>query len=139
MSTSMTPISFIPGHLYRRTELHKQFGGQRQGGISTPAKAPFVMLIIQAYDYPPLAQRALDAARRYVMGYARVLWLFSKQRLQDRASPLLIHIGLVGRGCSDEQCEGMKDCSFMVVWITRLNLFNRSFITQCATGVVNFV
>jgi 5-methylcytosine-specific restriction protein A len=45
MDTSVTPISFSPGHLYRRTELHKQFGGQRQGGISTPAKAPFVMLI----------------------------------------------------------------------------------------------
>src|SRR5262245_19571033 len=36
---------FIPGQLYRRRDLHLQFGGQRQGGISTPAKAPFVMLI----------------------------------------------------------------------------------------------
>jgi 5-methylcytosine-specific restriction protein A len=41
----MATVTFSPGHLYRRTELHKQFGGQRQGGISTPAKAPFVMLI----------------------------------------------------------------------------------------------
>jgi hypothetical protein len=45
MSASVTPVRFSPGHLYRRTEVHKQFGGQRQGGISTPAKAPFVMLI----------------------------------------------------------------------------------------------
>lgn len=37
--------TFVPGQLYRRTELHNQYGGQRQGGISTPAKAPFVMLI----------------------------------------------------------------------------------------------
>jgi hypothetical protein len=37
--------SFTPGRLYRRTELHDEFGGQRQGGISTPAKHPFVILI----------------------------------------------------------------------------------------------
>ena len=36
---------FVPGRLYRRRALHEQFGGQRQGGISTPAKASFVMLI----------------------------------------------------------------------------------------------
>lgn len=37
--------SFNPGQLYRRIDLHKKFGGQRQGGISTPAKTPFVMII----------------------------------------------------------------------------------------------
>jgi len=31
--------------MYRRRELHEKFGGQRQGGISTPAKAPFILLI----------------------------------------------------------------------------------------------
>lgn len=36
---------FVPGQFYRRRDVHAQFGGQRQGGISTPAKAPFVMLI----------------------------------------------------------------------------------------------
>jgi len=36
---------FIPGQMYRRRELHEKFGGQRQGGISTPAKAPFILLI----------------------------------------------------------------------------------------------
>jgi hypothetical protein len=36
---------FVPGKLYRRTELHDQFGGQRQGGISTPAKHPYIFLI----------------------------------------------------------------------------------------------
>lgn len=36
---------FVPGQLYRRRDLHEQFGSQQQGGISTPAKAPFVMLI----------------------------------------------------------------------------------------------
>jgi hypothetical protein len=37
--------SFVPGQLYRRRTLHERFGGQRQGGISTPAKASFVMLV----------------------------------------------------------------------------------------------
>src|SRR5262249_51521342 len=38
-------VAFIPGQMYRRRELHEKFGGQRQGGISTPAKAPFIFLI----------------------------------------------------------------------------------------------
>lgn len=38
-------IVFSPGQMYRRRELHEKFGGQRQGGISTPAKAPFILLI----------------------------------------------------------------------------------------------
>jgi hypothetical protein len=42
---STTSIAFNPGQLYRRRELHGQFGGQRQGGISTPVKAPLVLLI----------------------------------------------------------------------------------------------
>jgi uncharacterized membrane protein YraQ (UPF0718 family) len=39
-----TQIVFSPGRMYRRRELHEKFGGQRQGGISTPAKAPFIFL-----------------------------------------------------------------------------------------------
>ena len=38
-------VLFVPGKLYRRRDLHKEFGGQRQGEISTPAKAPFIFLI----------------------------------------------------------------------------------------------
>lgn len=38
-------VVFIPGQMYRRRELHERFGGQRQGGISTPARAPFILLI----------------------------------------------------------------------------------------------
>ena len=33
---------FVPGQLYRRRTIHEQFGVNRQGGISTPAKASFV-------------------------------------------------------------------------------------------------
>jgi hypothetical protein len=36
---------FVPGQSYRRRDLHERLGGQRQGGISTPAKEPIVMLI----------------------------------------------------------------------------------------------
>jgi 5-methylcytosine-specific restriction protein A len=35
---------FIQGHVYRRSELHNQYGGQRQGGISTPSRYPFILL-----------------------------------------------------------------------------------------------
>lgn len=36
---------FEVGRVYRRQELHQQYGGQRYGGISTPAGQPWVMLI----------------------------------------------------------------------------------------------
>jgi 5-methylcytosine-specific restriction enzyme A len=32
------------GRVYRRRELHEHFGGQRQGGISTPSKSNAVLL-----------------------------------------------------------------------------------------------
>lgn len=35
---------FVPGQIIRRRELHAKYGGQEQGGISTPAKYPFIML-----------------------------------------------------------------------------------------------
>lgn len=38
-------VVFVPGQLYRRRDLHQKYGDQRQGGISTPAKAPFILLI----------------------------------------------------------------------------------------------
>jgi 5-methylcytosine-specific restriction protein A len=40
-----TDVTFSPGQVYRRRELHERFGGQRQGGISTPAKVPVIFLI----------------------------------------------------------------------------------------------
>ncbi len=36
---------FIPGHMYRRRDLHAQYGGQRQGGISTPKRTRMIFLI----------------------------------------------------------------------------------------------
>jgi 5-methylcytosine-specific restriction protein A len=36
---------FEVGRRYRRRDLHAQFGGQQQGGISTPRDHPFIMLI----------------------------------------------------------------------------------------------
>jgi len=35
---------FVPGQRYRRRDLHERFGGQRQGGISTPGKWNFLLL-----------------------------------------------------------------------------------------------
>lgn len=36
---------FEVGRVYRRRDLHDRYGGQRQGGISTPADRPLVFLI----------------------------------------------------------------------------------------------
>jgi 5-methylcytosine-specific restriction protein A len=35
---------FVQGQVYRRRDLHQQFGGQQQGGISTPSSANIVLL-----------------------------------------------------------------------------------------------
>ena len=46
---------FIEGQLYKRAELHQLYGGQQQGGISTPRSHPLVFLITgesgAAYGY----------------------------------------------------------------------------------------
>ena len=36
---------FTEGQEYRRKDLHGQYGGQQQGGISTPSKHPIIFLI----------------------------------------------------------------------------------------------
>jgi 5-methylcytosine-specific restriction protein A len=36
---------FEQGRIYRRRDLHERFGGQRQGGISTPKEHPLVFLV----------------------------------------------------------------------------------------------
>jgi 5-methylcytosine-specific restriction enzyme A len=38
------PLDLVPGHIYRRKALHDLYGGQRQGGISTPSKHGVVFL-----------------------------------------------------------------------------------------------
>lgn len=45
----------MPGRTYRRSELHDQFGGNRQKGISSPARADFAMLFTgrgKEFGYP---------------------------------------------------------------------------------------
>lgn len=46
---------FEVGRIYRRRELHERYGGQRQGGISTPAAHPMVLVFTgesgQRYGY----------------------------------------------------------------------------------------
>ena len=41
----MEPAPFIEGAIYnRRRDIHDRFGGQRQGGVSTPSKVPFIFI-----------------------------------------------------------------------------------------------
>lgn len=35
---------FEVGEVYRRSDIHDKYGGQQQGGISTPKEYPFIML-----------------------------------------------------------------------------------------------
>ena len=46
---------FVIGSIYKRRELHEKYGGQRQGGISTPFRQNFIMLFTgktgQQYGY----------------------------------------------------------------------------------------
>lgn len=37
-------LPFIPGKIYIRRVIHEQYGGQRQGGISTPKNFPYIFL-----------------------------------------------------------------------------------------------
>lgn len=40
----MEEALFVPGQSYRRRDLHKRWGGQRQGGISTPSRNNIILL-----------------------------------------------------------------------------------------------
>ena len=40
----MEQLPFIPEQLYKRSEIHDQYGGNRQGGISPSAKFPFIFI-----------------------------------------------------------------------------------------------
>lgn len=37
-------MNLSPGQIYKRTELHELFGGQRQGGISTPSQHKVILI-----------------------------------------------------------------------------------------------
>jgi 5-methylcytosine-specific restriction protein A len=39
-------MTFQVGQTYRRRDIHRLFGGQQQGGISTPASHPFILLFM---------------------------------------------------------------------------------------------
>jgi hypothetical protein len=44
MELIMSTVDFKVGSLYKRKDIHDIYGGQRQGGISTPANYPFIFL-----------------------------------------------------------------------------------------------
>jgi 5-methylcytosine-specific restriction enzyme A len=59
---------FEQGRIYRRRDLHERFGGQRQGGISTPKYHPLIFLFTgesgEQYGYHDGWE--LDGTFRYV-------------------------------------------------------------------------
>lgn len=40
----MLKSPFIPNHIYKRTALQEEYGGNRQGGIATSAKYPYILI-----------------------------------------------------------------------------------------------
>lgn len=40
----MSQSHFIPNHLYKRSAIHDEYGGNRQGGISSSAKVPHIFI-----------------------------------------------------------------------------------------------
>jgi 5-methylcytosine-specific restriction protein A len=40
----MNLIPFIPNQLYKRSLIHDEYGGNRQGGISPSAKVPYIFI-----------------------------------------------------------------------------------------------
>ncbi len=40
----MNQSPFIPNHLYKRSAIHDEYGGNRQGGISPSAKSPYIFI-----------------------------------------------------------------------------------------------
>lgn|GEM_PF-2018883 len=39
-----SPCAFTQAQIYKRSDIQDRFGGQRQGGISTPAKSPVILI-----------------------------------------------------------------------------------------------
>ena len=44
LATSEAALHLTTGAVYRRSELHERFGGQKQGGIATPTGSPAILL-----------------------------------------------------------------------------------------------
>ncbi|HET6994533.1 MAG TPA: HNH endonuclease [Chitinophagaceae bacterium] len=40
----MDKLPFIPNHIYKRSDIHDNYGGNRQGGIAPSAKLPFIFI-----------------------------------------------------------------------------------------------
>lgn len=40
----MDKLPFIPDHIYKRSVIHDQYGGNRQGGIAPSAKQPYIFI-----------------------------------------------------------------------------------------------
>ncbi|MEX2362002.1 MAG: HNH endonuclease, partial [Balneolaceae bacterium] len=41
---ALNKLPFIPGHIYKRSQIHDQYGGSRQSGISPCAEFPYIFI-----------------------------------------------------------------------------------------------
>jgi len=62
-------LPFEVGQLVTRKDLHDQYGGQRQGGISTPAREPFMFLFTGDSGLAHGYQDSWDALRNRFLYY----------------------------------------------------------------------
>lgn len=77
---------FELGKVYRRKDLHEEFGGQEQGGIVTPRSQPLILLITGegGADYGYLDEERNDGTFLYYgEGHIRA-WESRRARPRDR-------------------------------------------------------
>jgi len=89
---------FVPRQIYRRRDLHHQFGGQQQGGVSTPARFPIILLFRGEWHTTRLSRR---------MAGERSFFLY-------RGRPARGHAVCSGESCNQrplEQRKGSRCCA----------------------------
>jgi 5-methylcytosine-specific restriction enzyme A len=82
---------FEPARVYRRQDLHESYGGQRQGGISTPAGFPLIFLFTGAsgeqYGYRDGWDETGEIFRYSGEGQAGdMVWVRGNAAIRDHAS-----------------------------------------------------
>src|SRR5215469_4292680 len=87
----------------------------------------------------PICQWRVVVGVDDVVGYSRVLWLLCEQRLEYGAGLSLVDVGLVFRGRGGEQRQRVKDGSFMILGIARLQMVHSRLVSPRASTVVQLV
>jgi 5-methylcytosine-specific restriction protein A len=70
----MEEILFVPEKLYRRRDLHSRWGGQQQGGISTPSRHNLIFLFtgVAGQQHGHRDERSADGIFFYTSSSRRV-------------------------------------------------------------------